>query len=113
LSEPNFSTAEEIAGSINREFGAQVALADDSRRVEISSAAAHIASLPAFLARVENLSVLVHRRAKVVINERAGTVVMGKDVRLGAVAMLHGNFCIVVTTDLTVSQPAPVCVGDT
>ena len=113
LSEPNFSTAEEIAGSINREFGAQVALADDSRRVEISSAAAHIASLPAFLARVENLSVLVHRRAKVVINERTGTVVMGKDVRLGAVAILHGNFSIEITTEFSVSQPAPLSRGET
>jgi len=113
LSEPNFSTAEEIAGSINREFGAQVALADDSRRVEISSAAAHIASLPAFLARVENLSVLVHRRAKVVINERTGTVVMGKDVRLGAVAiparqLFHRNH-----DGFSVSQPAPFSRGET
>jgi len=113
LSEPNFSTAEEIAASINREFGEKVALVDDSRRVEISATTAHIASLPAFLARVENLTVLVHRRAKVVVNERTGTVVMGKDVRLGAVSILHGSFAIEITTEFSVSQPAPFSRGQT
>ena len=113
LNEPNFSTAEEIAGAINHEFSAELAKADDSRRIEINPALAGTASLPALLARVENLAVSVHRRAKVVVNERTGTVVMGKDVRLGAVSILHGNFSIEIMTELSVSQPAPLSKGQT
>lgn len=55
----------------------------------------------------------VHHRALVVVNERTGTVVMGKDVRLGAVSILHGNFSIEVATDLAVSQPNPLSAGKT
>ena len=113
LNEPNFSTAEEIAGAINHEFAVPLAKADDSRRIEINPALAGTASLPALLARVENLAVSVHRRAKVIVNERTGTVVMGKDVRLGAVSILHGNFSIEIATELAVSQPAPLSKGQT
>lgn len=69
--------------------------------------------VPALLARIENLEVEVRRRAKVVVNERTGTVVMGKDVRLGAVSILHGTFSIEVTTAYAVSQPNPLSNGKT
>jgi flagellar P-ring protein precursor FlgI len=59
------------------------------------------------------LQVEVHRRARVVVNERTGTVVMGKDVRLGAVSILHGNLSIEVSTELQVSQPNPLSQGRT
>jgi flagellar P-ring protein precursor FlgI len=113
LSDANFSTAEEIAGAINREFGKAVALAADSRRVDIDAAAAGSNDLPALLARVENLKVEVRRRARVVVNERTGTVVLGKDVRLGAVSILHGNLSIEVATEFSVSQPNPLSKGET
>jgi len=70
-------------------------------------------AVPALLARIENLEVEVRRRAKVVVNERTGTVVLGKDVHLGAVSILHGNFSIEVTTAYTVSQPNPLAAGQT
>ena len=63
--------------------------------------------LPGLLARIENLEVEVRRKAKVVVNERTGTVVMGQDVRLGAVSILHGSFSIEVSTTYTASQPRP------
>jgi flagellar P-ring protein precursor FlgI len=85
----------------------------DGRRVTLDATAAGTTNLPALLARVENLTVEVHHRAVVVVNERTGTVVMGKDVRLGAVSILHGNLSIEVTTKLTVSQPAPFSQGKT
>ena len=113
LADPDFSTAEEIAGMINKEFGKQIASDVDGRRVDLDAVAAGLPSLPALLARVENLSVQVHRRARVVVNERTGTVVMGKDVRLGAVSVLHGNFSIEVTTRLEVSQPNELAQGQT
>lgn len=113
LSDANFSTAEEVASAINREFGKSVARAADSRRVDIDAAASGAADLPALLARVENLPVEVRRRARVVVNERTGTVVLGKDVRLGAVSILHGNLSIEVATEFSVSQPNPLAQGET
>jgi flagellar P-ring protein precursor FlgI len=71
------------------------------------------AGLPALLARIENLEVRVRRKAKVVVNERTGTVVLGQDVRLGAVSILHGSFSIEVTTTYSVSQPNPLAGGST
>lgn len=111
LNDADFSTAEQVAAVINHEFSAAAATAVDSRRVEIRIAAAPPTAVPALLARIENLQVEVRRRAKVVVNERTGTVVLGKDVRLGAVSILHGNFSIEVTTVLAVSQPNPLAGG--
>lgn len=113
LKDANFSTAETIAAAINHEWSSAVASVVDSRRIEVKVSAAEPASVPAVLARIENLQVEVRRRAKVVVNERTGTVVMGKDVHLGAVSILHGNFSIEVTTTLSVSQPNPLAAGQT
>ncbi|HZQ67130.1 MAG TPA: flagellar basal body P-ring protein FlgI [Terriglobales bacterium] len=113
LSDPSFSTATEIAGVINQDFGRSLAEAVDSRRVEIDATRLESGTVPTLLARIENLPVEVHRRARVVVNERTGTVVMGKDVRLGAVSILHGNLSIEIATEYTVSQPAPLSEGKT
>ena len=113
LNEPNFTTAEEMAAVINGEFGKPIASVVDSRRVDLDSKAGEPGGVPSLLARVENLTIEVHRRAKVVVNERTGTVVMGRDVRLGAVSILHGNFSIEVATEFAVSQPNPLSRGKT
>jgi flagellar P-ring protein FlgI len=111
LNDANFSTAEAVAAVINHELAASSATVIDSRRIEIKLAAQD--SIPSLLARIENLQVEVRRRAKVVVNERTGTVVLGKDVRLGAVSILHGSFSIEVTTAVAVSQPNPLASGQT
>jgi flagellar P-ring protein FlgI len=113
LRDPDFGTAEAVAGAINRDFANPVASVIDGRRVDIDAAAAHAQELPALLARIQSVQVAVHRRARVVVNERTGTIVMGKDVRLGAVSILHGNLSIEVTTELQVSQPNPLSQGKT
>ncbi|HTZ82400.1 MAG TPA: flagellar basal body P-ring protein FlgI [Candidatus Acidoferrales bacterium] len=113
LKDANFSTAEEIADAINHEWSSPVATAVDSRRIEVKIPAAEAGSVPAVLARIESLQVQVRRRAKVVVNERTGTVVLGQDVHLGAVSILHGNFSIAVTTTLSASQPNPRGAGQT
>ena len=113
LNDADFATAEQIAAVINREVSGPVATAMDSRRVKIEVTASAPMPVPALLARIENLEIAVRRRAKVVVNERTGTVVLGKDVRLGAVSILHGNFSIEVTTGLQVSQPNPLANGQT
>jgi flagellar P-ring protein precursor FlgI len=81
--------------------------------VEVDPRATGVANLTAVLARIENLAVSVHRRARVVVNERTGTIVMGKDVRLGAVSILHGGFSVQISTEYSVSQPAPFSSGKT
>jgi flagellar P-ring protein precursor FlgI len=113
LSEASFSTVEEVASVINHELATPAATVVDSRRVEIQVPVPGNASLPALLARIESLEVRVRRKAKVVVNERTGTVVMGRDVRLGAVSILHGSFSIEVVTTYTASQPNPLAAGQT
>jgi flagellar P-ring protein precursor FlgI len=112
LNDASFSTAERVAAAINREWSLPVATAIDSRRIEVKLAMDSPKAVPAVLARIENLEVEIERRAKVVVNERTGTVVLGKDVRLGAVSILHGSFSIEVTTSLvSVGVPAEVAAG--
>lgn len=113
LRDPAFSTATEIASVINHEFEHRVAFANDSRRVEIDAANAGVGNLAELLARIEDLKVKVHHPAKVVVNERTGTIVMGKDVRLGAVSILHGALSVQIATDFAVSQPARLSKGET
>jgi flagellar P-ring protein precursor FlgI len=113
LNDASFTTAEEVADVINRELESPAATVIDSRRIEIQVPVPGNAKLPALLARLENLEVRVRRKAKVVINERTGTVVMGQDVRLGAVSILHGGLSIEVTTTYTASQPSPLSGGRT
>ncbi len=113
LNDASFTTVEEVATVINRELASPAASVIDSRRVEIQMPVPGNADVPALLARIENFAVRVRRKAKVVVNERTGTVVMGQDVRLGAVSILHGSFSIEVTTSYTVSQPSPLAAGQT
>jgi flagellar P-ring protein FlgI len=113
LNETDFSTAQEVARTINQEWVAPIAAAVDGRQIEINTSATGGTPVPALLAHIENLAVEVRRRAKVVVNERTGTVVMGKDVHLGAVSILHGSFSIEVTTTYQVSQPNPQSNGQT
>jgi flagellar P-ring protein precursor FlgI len=108
LRDPDFTASRDVAASINREFSKEVASAIDSRRIDVSVARAGAASVPELISRMQNLSISFHPPAKVVVNERTGTIVMGGDVTLSPVSILHGNLTIEVTTTLTVSQPPPL-----
>ena len=61
-----------------------------------------------FVAELESLTVEADRPARVVINERTGTIVLGKDVRITPVAILHGNLSVEIQTTYAVSQPEPL-----
>src|SRR6267378_7491512 len=113
LREPDFSTAGEISAAINLAFGHDVAVARDGGRVEVNAGDTGMPNLTTMMAKIENLSVAVHRRARVVVNERTGTVVLGQDVRLGAVSILHGGFSVQITTEVQVSQPEALSQGKT
>jgi flagellar P-ring protein FlgI len=66
-----------------------------------------------FVAELESLEVKADRPAKVIINERTGTIVMGKEVRVSPVAIMHGNLTVEIQTTETVSQPNPLGQGTT
>jgi flagellar P-ring protein FlgI len=111
LRNPDFATARDLANTVNTAIGRPVAHAVDSRRIEIAATKDEAAT--DLLAQIQEMSVPVHSIAKVVVNERTGTVVMGQDVQLGAVSILHGNLEIEVKTQLAVSQPPPFSQGQT
>jgi flagellar P-ring protein precursor FlgI len=107
LQNPDFTAARDVADVINREFGKTVASALDSRRIDVDVAASGMASVPVLISRVQNLSIGVHSPAKVVVNERTGTIVMGGDVRLSPVSVIHGSLTIDVVTSHLVVEPPP------
>lgn len=113
LREPDFVTANSIADAINHSLGTGTpAHAIDSRRVDIAWPTDPDA-IPAFLAKVESLKVPVVPPARVVVDERTGTIVIGSNVQLAPVSILHGNLAVQVTTTLSVSQPSPFSSGGT
>ena len=112
LRDADFRSAEAMADAINSQLnGAVTARAADSRRVEIHIAPAQ--DVPASLARVEAVEVPFYPKAKVIVNERTGTVVIGGNVALQPVSILHGGLSVNVVTEYTVSQPAPYSSGTT
>lgn len=101
LTEADFKSAESVAGAINHDLGSERARALDSRRIEL---AVHPGEdVPDLLARLEMLPVSISTRARVVVNERTGTVVIGGDVRLSPVSILHGGLAIHVTTQMAIA----------
>lgn len=111
LAEPDYTTANRVANAINAQLGAQLAEARDASGIEISIPEAQRRHAVRFFSRIENVTVDPDRRAKVVINERTGTVVTGGDVRLAKVAISHGDLKISIVTDHTASQPLFVGYG--
>lgn len=105
LNQPDYTTASRIAAGINQQMNANIATARDAGRVEITLPESERPRLVDFVARVENIPVQPDQRARVVINERTGTVVSGGDVRLSRVAVTHGDLRVSIVTDYLVSQP--------
>jgi flagellar P-ring protein FlgI len=107
LRDPDFVAATDVAAAINHLLGKGTARVVDSRRIEIAGVAASSTDVPALMARVGELTVRSKPAAKVVVNERTGTVVMGGAVTISSCSILHGNLSIQVTTEFQVSQPSP------
>jgi flagellar P-ring protein precursor FlgI len=111
LNDADFHTAERMAAAIDKELGTPRAHAVDSRRVEIAAAPGE--DMAALLDRVEAVEVDVYPRARVVVNERTGTVVIGGTVRLQPVSILHGGLSVNVVSVNEVSQPNGFSSGGT
>jgi len=111
LNDADFHTAEQMAAGIDKALGAPRAHAVDSRRVEITAAPGE--EIAELLDKVEGVEIEVYPRARVVVNERTGTVVIGGTVRLQPVSILHGGLSVNVITVNEVSQPNPGSAGTT
>jgi flagellar P-ring protein precursor FlgI len=113
LHQADFSTAARVAAAVNERFAADTASAESSAAVAVRVPAAYLAKRVEFVAEMENLTVDVDRAQRIVINERTGTIVLGKDVRIAPVAILHGALNVEVRTQYEVSQPNPFSRGET
>lgn len=106
LRQADFTAARNVADVINKDFNAPVATVIDGRQIAVDTQATNISSLPRLISRIENLSVSVQPPAKVVVNERTGTIVLGGDVLLSPVSVLHGGLQIQVDTVVSATQAA-------
>ena len=111
LVSPSFATAQALADTINAAENRPVARAVDAVSVEVA-APGSVQSRVALAARIEQLAVgVAPPTARVVVNARTGTVVIGGDVRILPAAVAHGNLSVTVTEDWQVSQPNPLSRG--
>ncbi|MCB1313701.1 MAG: flagellar basal body P-ring protein FlgI [Rhodobacteraceae bacterium] len=113
LREPDFTTAARIEAAINGEFRRDVAVMRDSGTIELDIAATRMASTAHALGRVENILVEPEQKARVVVDQRSGTIVMGSDVRLSRVAVSQGNLTLRIEEAPLVVQPNPFANGQT
>jgi flagellar P-ring protein precursor FlgI len=115
LRHADFTTAARIAEALNKHFPgeAPVARAQDAAAVEVTAPQQYASRSTEFIAAMEVVTVEADQTAKIVVNERTGTIVMGREVQILPVAIMHGNLSIEVTTTYEVSQPNALAGGTT
>ena len=112
IHQSDFTTALRVADAINTHLGQGVAAPVNSGQIKVNIPQKFSGQIVQMIAAVEGLDVTVDVRAKVVVNERTGTIVMGEHVRLSSMAISHGNLTIKIKTKFNVSQPqAPGLIG--
>lgn len=113
LRNPDLTTAKRIAGAINDFMGAPVAELVDRATVSLTIPPKYKGNLVSLLTEIEPIVVEPDHPAKVVIDERSGIIVMGRDVRVSTVAVAQGNLTVTITEQPQVSQPNPFTRGQT
>ena len=111
LRQPDFTTVTRMTAAINGLFYDRVADAQDAGTVEVKVPMAYLGNIVGLVAMIEKLEVQPDITARVIINERTGTVVMGENVRISTIAIAHGNLSIVIKESPQVSQPLPFSEG--
>ncbi|MBU2887253.1 flagellar basal body P-ring protein FlgI [Gilvimarinus agarilyticus] len=113
LHNPDFTTANRVAKAINDMLGPEVAMPMDAVSIRVTSPV-NPSQRVDFLALLENIEVTpAEEAARVVINSRTGTIVVGQHVRVSPVAITHGSLTVSVSEDFDVSQPNPFSQGET
>ena len=113
LNDPDFTTATRAARAINRHLHGTYAFSKDAGTIVIKLPPAFRDRIVSMLSSLENLNIAMDSVAKVIIDERNGTVVMGENVRLSTVAIAHGNLMIQIKERPRISQPLPFSQGKT
>ena len=113
LQKPDFTTAARITASVNQKFKSQVASSSDAGSVIVAIPPNYQGRTVEFVAEIERLEIRPDTVAKVVMNERTGTIVIGENVRISSVAVSHGNLTLLIRETPLVSQPAPFSGGET
>lgn len=113
LRDPDFSTAEKIEKVINRALGKGIATMVDAGTVELNFLNTIQKSPAHILSRIENLTVKPERTARVVVDQRSGTIVLGEDVRISRVAVAQGGLTLRIDEAPIVVQPSPFSEGET
>ncbi|MEM0945232.1 MAG: flagellar basal body P-ring protein FlgI, partial [Pseudomonadota bacterium] len=113
LRDPDFTTARRIAGAINQASGGTIARMQDSGTVLLNIAAAGGGGPAELLARIENIRVRPDQKARVVVDQRSGTIVLGDDVRISRVAISQGNLTLRIREAPLAVQPSPFGDGET
>lgn len=113
LRDADFTTAARIETAINSEFGRSVAIMLDSGTVGLDVSRTGSRSVAHALGRIENIAVEPERKARVVVDQRSGTIVMGEDVRISRVAVSQGNLTLRVQEQPITIQPNPFSDGQT
>ena len=116
LRRPDFTTASRMAEALNKRFGSErvpVARAENPALVSVTTPESYTEKRVDFIAAIEAVPVDADRVAKIVVNERTGTIVLGRDVRIAPMAVLHGNLSVEIQTTFAVSQPPALSGGKT
>lgn len=113
LEQADFTTAYRVTSCLNEIFGPQTARAIDNTAIELVVPAAYRDNVIEFIAAVEEVEVTPDVAARVVVNERTGTIVIGNSVRIGAVAVAHGNLSVEIRAQTNVVQPPSFSQGET
>jgi flagellar P-ring protein FlgI len=113
LRNPDFTTSKRIAAAINDFMGADTAEPTDPATVTIQIPPRYTGNMIRLITEVEQLKVEPDQTARVIVDERSGIIVMGRDVRVSTVAIAQGNLTVTITEQPQVSQPAPLSNGRT
>ncbi len=113
LHKPDFTTAARLSQAVNESIGRTAARPIDAGTVEVSLVGSSNEEAVATATAMEQVEVAPDTIAKVILNERTGTVIIGSEVRVMPVAVAHGSLSVAVKTDFGVSQPAPLSRGET
>lgn len=108
LRSDDFSTAAKLNNAVNEKFGAGTSKALDGRNIEVNLPAKFTDNRVGFIAELENLRLTPEKIAKIIINERTGTIVMGREVRIAGVAISQGGITVRIGTQYEISQPNPL-----
>jgi flagellar P-ring protein precursor FlgI len=113
LFQSDFTTASRAVRAINESSGTNIASAVDGRTIAIKVPASYGDRVIEFMSMVENATMEVDNKARVVLNEKTGTIVLGKEVKIAEVSIIHGSLSLQVGTVFNISQPSPLSQGQT